>query len=84
MSALMIPGEAIVVRNGKNMVATVVEQRIHFKAIQLGRDYGDQTEVVSGLQAGDVVVQNVSDDIAENAEIEPHYRNQKADNPKRP
>jgi multidrug efflux pump subunit AcrA (membrane-fusion protein) len=84
MSALMIPGEAIVVRNGKSMVATVVEQRIHFKAIQLGRDYGDQTEVVSGLQAGDVVVQNVSDDIAENAEIEPHYRNQKADNPKRP
>jgi multidrug efflux pump subunit AcrA (membrane-fusion protein) len=84
LSALFIPGEAIVVRNGANMVATVVDQRIHFKPIQIGRDYGDQSEVVGGLQAGDVVVQNVSDDIVENVEVESRYRNQKADNPKRP
>ena len=85
LSALFIPGEAIVVRNGKNMAAVVVEQRVHFKPIQLGRDYGDQTEVVNGLQAGDIeVVQNVSDEIEENVEIEPRYRNQKAENPKRP
>ncbi len=84
MSALFIPGEAIVVRNGKNLVAVVEDQRVHFKPVQLGRDYGEQTEVVSGLQPGEVVVQNVSDDIQENVEVEPRYRNEKADNSKRP
>ncbi len=83
-SSLLIPGEAVVVRGGKNMAATVIDSRVHFKAIQLGRDYGDQTEVVSGLQAGDIIVQNVSDDIEENVEIEPRFRNQKAETPKRP
>jgi len=83
-SSLLIPGEAIVVRNGKSMVAAVVDSRIHFKPLQLGRDYGDQTEVVGGLQAGDIIVQNVSDDIEETAEVEPHYRNQKAEPSKRP
>jgi hypothetical protein len=40
--------------------------------------------VLSGLKSGDVIVQNVSDEIEENAEVEARYRNQKADNSKRP
>jgi multidrug efflux pump subunit AcrA (membrane-fusion protein) len=84
LSALFIPGESIVVRNGQSMVAVLVNNRVKFKTIQLGRDYGDQTEVLSGLQAGDIIVRNVSDDIEENAEVEPRYRTEKADSPKRP
>jgi RND family efflux transporter MFP subunit len=84
LSGLFIPGESIVVRNGQNMAAVLVNNRVHFKTIQLGRDYGDQTEVLSGLQAGDIIVRNVSDDIEENAEIEPRYRKEKADSPKSP
>ena len=84
LSGLFIPGEAIVVRNGQNLVAVVDNSHVHFKAVQLGRDYGDQTEVIGGLQPGDVVVRNVSDDIQENVEVEPRYRDEKADNSKRP
>jgi multidrug efflux pump subunit AcrA (membrane-fusion protein) len=84
LSSLFISGEAIVVRNGKSMVALVVDNRVHFREIQLGRDYGEQTEVVSGLQPGDVIVHNVSDDIEENVEIEPRYRKEKADSSKSP
>jgi multidrug efflux pump subunit AcrA (membrane-fusion protein) len=84
LSTLFIPGEAVVIRGGKNMVAVVEDQRVHFRPIELGRDYGDQTEVLSGLKSGDVIVQNVSDEIEENAEVEARYRNQKADNSKRP
>jgi multidrug efflux pump subunit AcrA (membrane-fusion protein) len=84
LTGLFIPGESIVVRNGQTMAAVLADNRVHFKAIQLGRDYGDQTEVLSGLRAGDVIVRNVSDDIEENAEIEPRYRTEKADSPKRP
>jgi RND family efflux transporter MFP subunit len=84
LSALFIPGEAIVVRNGKSMVAVLVNNRVQFRTIELGRDYGDQTEVVSGLQPGDIIVRNVSDDIEENVEVEPRYRQEKADTAKHP
>jgi multidrug efflux pump subunit AcrA (membrane-fusion protein) len=84
LSALFVPGESIIVRNGQSMVAALVNNRVTFKTIRLGRDYGDQTEVLSGLQPGDVIVRNVSDDIEENAEIVPRYRTEKADSPKRP
>lgn len=84
LSGLFIPGEAVVVRNGINMVASVVNGRVHFKPVQLGHDSGDQTEVVSGVNAGDIIVQNVSDDIQENVEVEPHFRIQKTETPKHP
>jgi multidrug efflux pump subunit AcrA (membrane-fusion protein) len=84
LSGLFIPGEAIVIRGGKDMAAVLVNNRVQFRPIQLGRDYGDQTEVTGGLQPGDIVVRNVSDDIEENVEVEPRYRNEKADTPKRP
>jgi multidrug efflux pump subunit AcrA (membrane-fusion protein) len=81
---VFIPGETIVIRNGKTMVATVVNNRVQFKPIQIGRDYGDQTEVLGGLKPEDIIVRTVTDSVRENVEIEPRYRNEKADSPKRP
>ena len=48
---VFIPGEAIVIRNGKTAVATVVNNRVQFKQILIGRDYGDQTEVLGRTEA---------------------------------
>jgi multidrug efflux pump subunit AcrA (membrane-fusion protein) len=70
---LLVPGESIVVRGGATMVATVNSNRIHFKPVQIGRDYGEQTEITKGVSAGDVVVKNVNDDIQENAEVQPIF-----------
>jgi len=81
---VFIPGEAIVVRNGQPAVATVVDNRVQFKPIQIGRDYGDQTEVLAGLKPDDIIVRTVTDKVQENVEIEPRYRAEKADTPKRP
>jgi len=81
---VFIPGETIVVRNGKTMVAAVENNHIRFREIQIGRDYGDQTEVIGGLKPGDNIVRIVTDKIEENVEIEPRYRSEKADTPKRP
>jgi len=81
---VFIPGETIVVRDGKTMVAAVVDNRVQFKTIQIGRDYGDQTEVLAGLKPDDIIVRTVTDKIQENVEIEPRYRTEKADTPKRP
>ncbi len=70
---LLVPGESIVVRNTKTMLAKVVDNRIHFQPVQIGRDFGATTEITSGLSAGEVVVRNVNDDVQENAEVQPVF-----------
>jgi multidrug efflux pump subunit AcrA (membrane-fusion protein) len=74
---LTVPGEAIVVRGGKNMVALVADNKVHFQGVQIGRDFGAQTEVTSGVQAGDVVIKNVNDAIQEGAQVEPVFPKKK-------
>ena len=81
---VFIPGETIVIRNGKTAVATVVNNRVQFKQILIGRDYGDQTEVLDGLKPDDIIVRTVTDKVQENVEIEPRYRTEKADTSKHP
>lgn len=75
---LLVPGEAIVVRNGKNMVAKVIGDKIHFENIEIGRDFGTYTEITHGVSRNDVVVKNVSDEIQENAIVEPVFPKQTA------
>ena len=75
--ALLVPGESIVVRGGQTQVATVADNRVHFQQIQIGRDFGESTEVTSGLKADDVVIRNVNDEIQENAEVQPVFPKQK-------
>ncbi len=72
---LIIPGAAIVVRNGKNTVAAVQDQTVHMQPILIGRDYGDQTEITGGLKEGDVIVTSVTDEIRDGAEIDPQFVN---------
>lgn len=76
--ALLVPGEAIVIRDGKNAVALVQNQVVHFRPVTLGRDYGEQTEVTGGLEDGDVVAVNVSDEVSEGARIQPQFAAAKA------
>jgi hypothetical protein len=53
------------------MVAVVDNNYVHFREIHIGRDFGEQTEVTSGVKPGDLVVRNVSDDVQEGVEVEP-------------
>ena len=39
------------------------DQRVQLKTVALGRDFGTEVEVVSGLQPGDAVILNPSDSI---------------------
>ena len=73
--ALLIPGAAVVVRNAQNSVATVdADNTVRMRPITIGRDYGDQTEVLSGLQAGDTVVTDVTDEVQEGVQVQPEYQ----------
>ena len=75
---LMVPGEAIVVRDGKNMLAVMdTEHQIHFRPIQIGRDYGNETEVTSGLKAGEVIATIITDEVREGGKIDPEFEKPK-------
>ena len=75
---LVIPGDTLVVRPDGTQVALVTPgQTIHFQHIELGRDYGDRIEVISGLQRGQRVVVNPGDIVREGAKVKPVLLNEK-------
>jgi multidrug efflux pump subunit AcrA (membrane-fusion protein) len=72
---LIIPGAAIVVRNAKNTVALIENETVRMRPILIGRDYGDQTEVNSGLKEGDIIATNVTDEIRDGVQVDPQFVN---------
>jgi RND family efflux transporter MFP subunit len=69
---LMIRADALVVRGDGPHVALVGEDGlVHIKSVQVGRDYGDQLEILGGLKMGDRVVISPGDVVRENARVRP-------------
>jgi RND family efflux transporter MFP subunit len=69
---LIIPTAAVIVRSAEPRVAILDDQhRIQYKSVQLGRDYGAIIEIVSGLNAGDVVVVHPGDDLPAGTAVQP-------------
>ena len=69
---LLIPGDTLVIRSDGPQVAVVGQDgAVHFARIQLGRDYGDRLEVLSGLTLGQQIVVNPSDTVREGVKIKP-------------
>jgi len=46
----------------------------HFKALVLGRDVGNGTEVLGGVKAGDVVVLSPDDSVTEGTKVKPEMQ----------
>ena len=70
--SVIIPGDALIVRSDGTQVAVVDEgNRIHFRKVEVGRDFGDATEVRAGLTGDEFVVVNPTDDVREGAEVKP-------------
>jgi RND family efflux transporter MFP subunit len=69
---LMIRADALVVRGDGPHVAVVGDDDVvHFQTVQVGRDYGDQLEVLGGLEKGQRVVISPGDVVRENAKVRP-------------
>jgi multidrug efflux pump subunit AcrA (membrane-fusion protein) len=67
---LLVPGDAVVTRSNGTQVAVVGSgNKIHFQIVHIGRDYGTDIEITDGLQGGETVVINPSDDVREGAEV---------------
>jgi RND family efflux transporter MFP subunit len=64
--ALLVPDNAILIdAKGQRIVVVDSSNKIHIKSVNLGRDFGTKTEILSGLDPQDRVVQNPADDLHE-------------------
>jgi multidrug efflux pump subunit AcrA (membrane-fusion protein) len=71
-SPLLVPGDALTIRNDKSVVFAVADDKVRLVPVTLGRDYGPLIEVLSGLRDGDVIVTNVTDDVYDGAKVRVH------------
>jgi RND family efflux transporter MFP subunit len=61
---VVVPASVIVVHSEGPQVALLgPDGAVHFKPVTLGRDYGGQVEIVSGVAEGDRLVLSPSDDV---------------------
>lgn len=66
VGAVTIPSSALIVRDTGTQIAILdARNRIHLKAVTIGRDNGATVEIGSGLKAGDRVVDTPPDAISE-------------------
>jgi RND family efflux transporter MFP subunit len=71
-AALSIPGDALLVRSDGTRVAVVQpDHSIHLQKVELGRDYGDRLEILSGLHPGDLIIPNPGDLAREGVKVNP-------------
>lgn len=68
----IIPGDTMVVRaDGPQTAVVDADGTVHFVKIQPGRDFGTEIEVLAGLEEGQLLVVNPSDEVREGAKVKP-------------
>jgi len=61
-----VPTNALLFRaEGTRVAAVDAQNRVHLKAVNLGRNLGDSVEVVDGVSPNDRLVLNPADSLAE-------------------
>jgi RND family efflux transporter MFP subunit len=63
--ALVVPANALVVRTDGPQVAVVEGTAVHYRKVVLGRDFGHEVEVVSGLSGAESLVASPGDRLAD-------------------
>jgi RND family efflux transporter MFP subunit len=68
--SLRLPATTVLFRAAGLQVATIdADKRIKLKSIVQGRDFGNTIEILSGIEANDVVVVNPPDSIADGVQV---------------
>jgi RND family efflux transporter MFP subunit len=75
VNILMIPADALLLpAEGPRVAVVGSDRKVHFQEVTIGRDYGAQVEILSGLSEGDTVVLNPTDAVREGVIVEPKER----------
>ncbi len=67
---LTISGDAIAVREDRNVVAVVENGMVHIQPVEVGRDLGPTVEIVGGLREGELIAATFTDDVREGARVQ--------------
>jgi RND family efflux transporter MFP subunit len=69
---VVVPGDSLQVGADGTKVALVrPDHTVHFQPIEVGRDYGDKLEVLSGLSEGDTIIPKPGDAVREGVKVDP-------------
>jgi multidrug efflux pump subunit AcrA (membrane-fusion protein) len=66
---VVVPGDAIAIRNDKPTLAVIQNGVVKLTPVVIGRDYGAETEIVSGLKVGDVIATTFTDEIRDGVKV---------------
>ena len=68
---LVVPQSALLIdANGVRVALVDADGTLHYRPIQIGRDYGHDAEVLSGLDTTDVIATGISANLAEGSRVE--------------
>src|SRR5205807_4001943 len=67
---VIVPADSLITRSQGTEVAIVRDNIVHLQAVVVGRDYGSLTEILSGVQEGDLVVMTPNDIAREGAKVQ--------------
>jgi membrane fusion protein, multidrug efflux system len=69
--ALVVPGDAIVTRPDGSYLAIVRPgNKVKMQKVNLGRDFGAESEVLQGLEPGDNIILSPGDDVREGVSVQ--------------
>ena len=76
---LIIGADSIAIRNDQPTVAVIADNgMVHLRPVVIGRDFGSETEVVSGLHPGDLIATSFTDEVIDGKKVKPQ-ENKKAE-----
>jgi RND family efflux transporter MFP subunit len=69
---LVVPGDSLQIgADGTKIALLRPDHTVHFQLIEVGRDYGDKLEVLSGLSEGETIIPKPGDAVREGVKVEP-------------
>jgi RND family efflux transporter MFP subunit len=69
---VVIPAAALATRASGPRVAVLDDQhRVHYRTVELGRDFGAEIQVIAGLKPGEIVLVHPGDDLPEGTVVDP-------------
>jgi RND family efflux transporter MFP subunit len=69
---LLVPSEALIVRADGAQVAVVApDHTVHLQKVEVGRDYGNGLEILSGLREGATIIINPGDVLQDGHKVDP-------------
>jgi len=69
---IRIPATALVIRaDGPQVVTVTKDQKAHFQKVAIGRDYGNELDISSGIEPGATLVVNVTDALHDGVSVRP-------------